>query len=151
LKKRRNALGANMKKGISSKSLFIVVLVLSILTILLMLFPEGMSVVGPNILFLWGLLGLSGVGLIVMTKKEKAEAGKIKYFLFAAGFSATGIVLGIVLHNALYAIGTLLTNLPVLSAVIGFLEGFFFLFAVILCPLGLIIGLLGTILMWKQF
>ena len=49
LKKRRNAIGANMKKRISSKSLFIVVLVLSILTILLMLFPDVMIVFGPNV------------------------------------------------------------------------------------------------------
>ena len=85
-----------------------------------------------------------------MTKKEKSQAGKIKYFLYASGFSAAGIVFGFVLHIAFYAIGMLLINFPVISLVMGILVAFFFLLAVVLCPLGLLVGLIGTLLMWRK-
>ena len=140
-----------IRSFISPKSAFFTVLILSLFTLLLMLFPDIGTFLGPGVLFLWSLLTLSGVGLIVLTFKEYKEKSKLKTFLLITGFSATGFFVGVALHNAFYALGIISAHLSVLPAILGFLEVSFFLIAVILCPLGLLAGLIGTIVMWKQF
>ena len=142
---------AKFSNYFSYKSFFIAVFVLSVLTLVLMLFPEIGSVLGPNILFLWSLLIISGAGLVVATYKEKPETRKLRFFLLLTGYSAAGFVLGVVLHNAFYALAMLAADIPALPAVLNILEVGFFLVAVILCPLGLLVGLIGTIVMWKKF
>jgi len=139
------------RKVFSSKSFFIAVFILAILTLLLMLFPEAGSVLGPNILFLWILLGISGVGLVVATLKESIEVQRLRFFLLVTGFSAAGFVIGVVLHNVLYALAMLAADLPAITMVLNILEAGFFLIAIILCPLGLLVGLTGTILLRKKF
>lgn len=133
----------------SPKPLFILLVLLSLLVILLMVFPDVGSILGPGILVLWILHALSGLGLAIATFREKIF-GKVKTFLLLAGFSAVGFVLGVILHNAFYALSMLAEGMIVLQAVLGFLEGAFFLIAVILCPIALLVGIVGTLVLWKR-
>lgn len=137
------------KYVLSSRFLFIGVLVLSAVVILLMLFPDKGSMQGPYIFLFWALLTLAGIGLVIITFREKIP-GKLKFFLLSSGFSAAGFVLGGVLHNLFYALGTLTENLEVLRVFLNILEVTFFLTAVIICPIGLLVGVIGTLILWKK-
>ena len=137
------------RKMISIKKVFVLLVVLSLLVIMAMVFPDGGLMHGPGIFILWISHALSGLALIIMTYRQKI-AGKVKTFLLVAGFSAAGFVVGVVLHNLFYALATLMEHITILNALLGFLEGAFFMLAVILCPLGLLAGIIGTFVLWKQ-
>ena len=134
-------------KVFSSQFLFYALMVLSILVTLSMLFPDiGM---GPYIIILWVLLFSAGVGLVITTYKEKIS-GKRKFFLLFSGFSSAGFLLFVVLHNLFYALGTITGNLGILNKIINFFEGAFFLVATIICPVVLIVGIVGTLILLKK-
>lgn len=63
---------------------------------------------------------------------------QLKRFLFLTGFSAVGFFISGVLHNVFYA-------LEIKALDIGF-----FIIAVFLCPLGFIIGVVGSIIEKKN-
>ena len=136
-------------KILSSKFLFYALIILSILVILNMLFPDIGQITGPYIFILWILHFAAGVGLIITTYKEKIS-GKRKFFLLLSGFSSAGFLLGVVLHNSLYALGTITENLVILNKIISFFEVAFFLAATIICPLGFIVGMVGTLIILKK-
>ncbi len=138
-----------IKRMNSPKCFFALLVFLTILVIISMLLPDYGSLLGKNILILWMSIGLSGLGLVILTYRQKIS-GKVKTFLLLSGFSAVGFVLGVVLHNLFYALGILAENLAVLNTFLAFLEGSFFLIAVILCPIGLLVGLVGTIVLWGK-
>jgi hypothetical protein len=84
-----------------------------------------------------------GIAILVLTIK-KAGKGILKIFLLMLGSSLTGFPVFIFLHNTLY------------GAFIHFFgsdfwkggdEPFFFILALIICPLGFIVGLVGTLVM----
>ncbi|MFC1950666.1 hypothetical protein ACFLWD_03270, partial [Chloroflexota bacterium] len=86
---------------------------------------------------------LLGVALIFLTVKEKVE-GMLKKFQLLTGASAVGIFASILLHNAVYALcihffGTDFWN--------GGDESFFFIMAVIVCPIGFLVGTVGSIVL----
>lgn len=133
----------------SPKQFFILLVLLSLLVVVLMVFPDFGTLPGQSILILWVLHALSGLGLVVTTFREKIS-GKAKIFHLLAGFSAVGFVLGVILHNVFYALAMLAEGMEVLNAILGFLEVAFFLIAVVLCPIGLLVGVVGTIVLWKN-
>ena len=135
---------------LSSKSLFIAVLVLSAIVILLMLFPDTAGrMLGANIIFFWALLAFSGIGLAIITYRERIS-GKLKLFLLSTGFSSAGFFLGVVLHNLFYALGILAKDLIGLDAFLNILEVGFFFAAIIICPIGILVGVTGTLILWKE-
>ena len=67
-------------------------------------------------------------------------------FLWLAAGSAAAFLAFAVLHNLLYALGTTLTDAPVLAMLTEVLHVAFFLAAVAVCPIGLVVGLLGATL-----
>jgi len=139
-----------LKKCIlSSKFLFIAVIILSTIVILLMLFPDLGSMLGANFFIFWVLLAFSGIGLVVITFREKIS-GKSKFFLLSSGFSSACFLLGVVLHNLFYALGTLTEDLVILDVILNLLEVVFFFAAVIICPIGLLVGVVGTLILWKE-
>jgi hypothetical protein len=77
-------------------------------------------------------LGLS-VTLIVLTVKKKV-AGKLKKFLLLTGASAAGLPVFAVLHN-------------VVGALLNLEEPVFFILATMVCPLGFLVGAVGTIIL----
>ena len=136
-------------KILSSKFLFNALIILSIFVTLGMLFPDAGRVTGPYVFILWILHFAAGVGLIITTYKEKIS-GKRKFYLLLSGFSSAGFLLGVVLHNLLYALGTITENLGILNKIINFFEVAFFLVAILICPVGFIVGLVGTLIVLKK-
>ena len=86
---------------------------------------------------------VAGIALIVLTVK-RAEKGLLKKFLLTTGASVIGIPVFIILHNLVY------------GAFIHFFgegfwnggdEPFFFIMALIVCPLGFLVGFIGSIVL----
>jgi len=87
------------------------------------------------------VFGLLGVALIVLTLKQKV-GGKFKKFLLLTGASAVGIPVSIFLHNAIYGlIFVRMLDRP------DFGEPFFFVMAVVICPIGFLVGVVGSIVL----
>jgi hypothetical protein len=78
------------------------------------------------------LTGL-GVTLLVLTVKTKV-AGRLKKFLLLTEASFVGLPVFIILHNAV-------------SALLNTEEAVFFILATIVCPLGFLVGAVGTIVL----
>ena len=72
-----------------------------------------------------------------MKKKKEGLQGLLKKFLLLTGASAVGFFVFVLLHNAVYGL-------------FGVEESFFFILAVIVCPLGFLVGATGTIVLLKK-
>jgi len=84
---------------------------------------------------------LLGVALIFLTVREKVR-GKLKKFFILTGASSTGFFVSFLLHNAIYGLliywfGTDFWN--------GGDEPFFFIMATVVCPVGFLVGAVGSI------
>ena len=130
------------------QSLFIILIALGALVIFLMFSGDMGILAGVNIFALWGMFTLAGLGLVVMVYRAKLS-GKIKVFLLASGYAAVGFLIGVVLHNLFYALASMTASV-FLSGLLGFLEGAFFILAVLVCPLGLLVGIIGSLVLWRQ-
>jgi hypothetical protein len=86
---------------------------------------------------------LLGIALIVFTLREKVE-GILKKFFLLTGASAVGVLVFILLHNAVY-------GLFIYFFGEGFWKGgdepFFFIMGIIICPLGFLVGAIGSIVL----
>ena len=138
-----------IKRMPSTKIFFAVLVFITLVVIAFMLFPDLMSGLGSRILVLWGLFAVSGLALVISVYKA-GITGKAKFFLLLPGFAALAFVLGVVLHNAFYALAILAEDLAALRWVLNILGGGFFLIAVMICPIAIIIGIVQTILNWKD-
>jgi hypothetical protein len=74
-----------------------------------------------------------GVALLTLTVKTKIE-GKLKTFLLLTGASSVGLLVFTVLHN-------------IVSGLFSIEEPVFFILATIICPLGFLVGAIGTIVL----
>jgi hypothetical protein len=83
-----------------------------------------------------------GIVIIFTTIKRKVT-GKLKIFQLLAGASALGIPVFAVLHNVAYMLGMLWFGESVFG---NGDEPVFFILAVIVCPLGLLVGGIGSII-----
>ena len=81
--------------------------------------------------FAWVASLVVGIIFLVLTKKGKTK-GVLIGFQFLMGASAVGLPLSGVLYN-------------VLSALLNVEESVFFMMAVFVCPLGFLVGAVGTI------
>jgi hypothetical protein len=68
-----------------------------------------------------------------------------KQFMILLVASLVGFPLTAVLHNAFYALGELL---PTIKPVAGAIHVVFFLAAILLCPVGVVIGAVGSVVTW---
>ena len=85
---------------------------------------------------------LLGGALIYFTVKEKV-GGMLKKSLLLTGASAAGIPISAALHNALYALVLVtMLNRPDLD------EPVFFIIAIFVCPLGFLVGAVGSIVLF---
>ena len=101
-----------------------------------MLFPFGVVLV--VVFFLLGLV------LMFLTIKGKVK-GKLKKFLILTGGSASGFLVGVLLHNLLYGLGMLVEHIAWLYFLLEVLHVGFFIMAVLVCPLGFLIGMVGSV------
>jgi hypothetical protein len=91
----------------------------------------------------FALFFLLGIALLIFSLRGSLSGGLKKFFILT-GASAAGILVGIVLHNLVYGLfehfaGTDFWN--------GGDEFVFFTMAVIVCPLGFLVGVVGTIVL----
>lgn len=103
----------------------------------------------PYIGFISGLLSiivLAVFGIVLIVLAKMAEITKIsKAFFILTGASALGMGLGVLLHNLVYAV---LIKILGESAWAGTGdEPVFFILATIICPLALIVGVIGIIVL----
>jgi hypothetical protein len=115
--------------------------------ILCLILMPPFILMGP--IFLWFLIIfgsiflLLGVALIVLTVREKVS-GTLKKFFLLTGASAAGFFVSFLLHNLVYGLfihffGEGFWN--------GGDEPFFFVMATIVCPLGFLVGAIGSIVL----
>jgi hypothetical protein len=90
----------------------------------------------PLMFISWVAFFLLGLALIILVVKKKVE-GLLKKFLLLTGASAVGFLPFVVLHNAV-------------SGLFDIEEPFFFILAVIVCPLGFFVGTTGTIVLFLK-
>ena len=64
--------------------------------------------------------------------------------------SIVGFLVAAVLHNLLYGLGEVAGDLALLKAAAEVLHVAFFLIAIFLCPVGVIIGAVGSLLTWRR-
>jgi len=93
----------------------------------------------PQALMFFGLLTamvvfvLLGLSLLFLTVKTKVE-GMPKKFLLLTGASAVGLPVSIILYN-------------VVSGLFNIEEPVFFIISTIVCPIGFLVGAVGTIVL----
>ena len=89
---------------------------------------------------------LLGVALIYLTVKEKV-GGMLKKFLILTGASAIGIPVSIFLHNAVYGLFIHFFGADFWDRIDLGDEPFFFIMAIFVCPLGFLVGAVGSIVL----
>jgi hypothetical protein len=88
-----------------------------------------------------------GLALIFLTLKRKVR-GMLKRFLILTGASSAGFLVSVWLHNAFYGLEIVTSHFALLSYLMGFLHVAFFIAAVLLCPLGFLIGVVGSVVLF---
>jgi len=86
---------------------------------------------------------LLGVALIFLTVKEKV-GGMLKKFFILTGASSAGFFVSFLLHNAVYGLLIYWFGADFWK---GGDEPFFFIMAVFVCPLGFLVGTVGSIVL----
>lgn len=89
------------------------------------------------------VFSLLGAMLIFLTAKSKIK-GKPRKLLMLTGVSAAGFFVSVLLHNFLYALAIVVGHIIVLKYIFEFLHATFFILAVLVCPLGFLIGTVGN-------
>ncbi len=112
----------------------------------LLLIPAFRELFSSRLLFLAPLavFFLLGVALLVFTLWGKVE-GRLRKFFLLTGASSAGFFLFVLLHNAFYALNVVSNHIAVLGPLTDFLHNAFFFMAVLVCPLGFLVGVVGTI------
>lgn len=72
---------------------------------------------------------------------------RVKSFLILLAASLVGFPLSVVLHNVFYALAEVASEFVGLSQALGFLEVVFFLIALFVCPPGVLIGAVGSVVL----
>ena len=100
-------------------------------------------------IFFWFLIisgaifTLLGAALIFFTVKEKV-GGILKKFLILTGASAAGFFVSILLHNAIYGLFIHFFGAEFWN---GGDEPVFFIMAIFVCPVGFLVGAVGSIVL----
>ena len=109
------------------------------------------DLIKQNIFAILAILGLLflilGIALIILSRKEK---GKIKIFLMLTGISAISPVIFSVLHNLFYALAILCENIIVVKYIMEVLDITSFLIAMVVSPIGFLIGVIGSIILLRK-
>jgi len=107
----------------------------------------------PLMFISWAAFFVLGLALIVLIKKRKAEGpqGWLKKFLLLTGASAVGFPVFVILHNLVYGLFIYFFGQDIWDRIgLGGDEPFFFFLATIVCPLGFLVGAVGTIVLFLK-
>ena len=137
------------------KKVFYALIVIFILIMVYMFLMGGdiqgimrMIIISTNFA-LWGLFFLLGAILIFLVLKSKVK-GKLKVFLLLTGVSSVGFLIGVVLHNAFYALGIIFEHITILKYLMEIFHVVFFFIAIPICPILFLIGVIGSIVLFKR-
>ena len=89
---------------------------------------------------------LLGAALIFLTLKEKV-GGILQKFLLLTGASAVGFFVSILLHNAIYGLFIYFFGADFWDRISLGDEPVFFIVAIIICPIGFLVGVAGSIVL----
>ena len=92
---------------------------------------------------------LLGVALIFLTVKAKA-GGISDKFLILTGASSAGIVVSALLHNAIYGLFIQWFGADFWERIGAGDEPFFFILAIIVCPIGFLVGVVGSVILYVR-
>ncbi|NQT31603.1 MAG: hypothetical protein HQ588_04640 [Deltaproteobacteria bacterium] len=124
--------------------LFWALLGVFVVVVCLLLIPAFGGLLGGAVFLIpFAVFFLLAVALLVFTLREKI-AGLLKVFFLLTAASAAGVFVFILLHNALYG---LLIHFFGEGFWNGGDEPFFFILALIVCPLGFLTGVIGSIVL----
>lgn len=99
-----------------------------------------------SILFLMPLIIFFLLGALLLFLAIKGSVkGILKKFLILTGASAAGFFVCVFLHNAFYALGVITIDITVLKYLMEAVSVIFFLIAIFACPVGFLIGAVGSI------
>ena len=122
----------------TKREITFILLAISIIS-LIAAFIIGIADNPPGILLLY--LGI--IVLILAFVHHWREKKKFKILLI---ISILGIPIFAVLHNLFHGLGKMLADSTILQNLLGILNGTSFILALIICPVGLLIGILGLVL-----
>ena len=94
------------------------------------------------LIILWSIFGAA---IVLFTVKGNFKR-PLKTFLYISGIAQLGFLGGVILHNFFYAIGEYFSTQPIIRGTAELLHGAFFIFAIILSPIGFLIGTTGSLL-----
>jgi hypothetical protein len=130
---------------ISTLVVFWVLLAFSIIA-LLNIFAMNFFDLFSRIIFYSSAIALPCLGIALIVLAVKANFTKIsKIFFILTGSSAIGIVAGAILHNLVYALFIKLFGEGFWAGIGD--EPVFFILAVIVCPIVLLVGIIGSIVL----
>jgi len=89
---------------------------------------------------------LLGVALIFLTVKEKVE-GILKKFLILTGASSAGFFVSVSLHNVIYGLFIHWFGVGFWDRIGLADEPIFFIMAIFVCPIGFLVGAVGSIVL----
>ncbi len=98
---------------------------------------------GPQFLLPFIVFFLLGLILVFLTFKKKRK-GKLEKLLLLTGISASGVFVSILLHNFLYALAIIMSDIIFLKYLLEVLHVIFFFLAIFVCPIGFLIGMVGS-------
>lgn len=121
-----------------------------VLAISIIFIPAFRGFVSGTFMIISGvILVILGSVLIGLTLVQKVE-GKLKKFLMLTGASAAGFFVFALLHNIFYALEQITGHIAILSYLMKAFEVIFFLIAIFACPMGFLVGVIGTMAMFNK-
>jgi len=127
--------------------MFYLVIIVFIITVGMLLIPGFRGYINTAFVIISGIiLVILGSVLIGLTLVQKVE-GKLKKFLMLTGASAAGFFVFALLHNIFYGLEQVTGHITILSYLMKAFEVIFFLIAIFACPIGFLVGVIGTIVM----
>ncbi len=101
--------------------------------------PDGPNPLGLALMFLSA--GLLVAAAICQWRRPKS-------FARLALWSLVGLPVFAILHNVFYGVGEIAKDVPLLPMVFEYLHVAAFIVAIVLCPVGVVIGVVGWIVTW---
>ena len=130
--------------------IFYLLVAVFVLAISIIFIPAFRGIVSGTFMIISGVILVTlGSVLIGLTLVQKVE-GKHKKYLILTGASAAGFFVFALLHNIFYALEQVTGHVTILSYLMKTLEVIFFLIAIFACPIGFLIGVIGTIIMFNK-
>ena len=94
-----------------------------------------------------GLL-LCFIGIIALMLVFVHRWRKAKNFLILFVASLIGFPVFAILHNVMYGLAKMADDIIILSQLLSFLDVMFFLIAIMVCPPGILVGVVGSIVFY---